>query len=130
MNPLAAAEKTSLEKFWDMPLRAGALPFENTQLTRLCFPMCRHIMSAFAQRASVAACCRWTTRTRLPWIEHQVFRLFFACVPLLPQALGSLLRAERPDVEQRRTQMLQLQGEQSVKVSRTWERVNCAASMF
>lgn len=32
------------------------------------------------------------------------------------QALGSILRAERPDVEQRRTQMLQLQGEQSVKV--------------
>ena len=34
------------------------------------------------------------------------------------QALGSILRAERPDVEQRRTQMLQLQGEQSVKVCR------------
>lgn len=32
------------------------------------------------------------------------------------QALGSLLRAERPDVEERRTKMLQLQGEQSVKV--------------
>lgn len=35
---------------------------------------------------------------------------------LCSQALGSLLRAERPDVEERRTQMLQLQGEQSVKV--------------
>lgn len=34
----------------------------------------------------------------------------------LRQALDSLLRAERPDVEERRTQMLQLQGEQSVKV--------------
>lgn len=33
------------------------------------------------------------------------------------QALGSLLRAERPDVEERRTQMLQLQGEQNVKVT-------------
>lgn len=33
------------------------------------------------------------------------------------QALGSLLRAERPDVEERRTQMLQLQGEQNVKVN-------------
>ncbi|CAM9626393.1 unnamed protein product, partial [Hapterophycus canaliculatus] len=42
---------------------------------------------------------------------------------LQSQALGSLLRAERPDVEQRRTQMLQLQGEQSVKLRQLEERL-------
>ncbi|CAM9106263.1 unnamed protein product [Ectocarpus fasciculatus] len=42
---------------------------------------------------------------------------------LQSQALGSLLRSERPDVEQRRTQMLQLQGEQSVKLRQLEERL-------
>ncbi|CAM9987261.1 unnamed protein product, partial [Sphacelaria rigidula] len=42
---------------------------------------------------------------------------------LQSQALGSLLRAERPDVEERRTKMLQLQGEQSVKLRQLEERL-------
>lgn len=52
------------------------------------------------------------------------------------QALGSILRAERPDVEQRRTQMLQLQGEQSVKVCRIdwlecdWKRLDLLPACF
>eukprot|EP00953_Heterococcus_sp_UTEX-ZZ885_P027784 14869-Heterococcus_DN1.PRE.1 len=42
---------------------------------------------------------------------------------LRSQALGLLLRAERPDVDKRRTQILQLQGEQSVKLRQLEERL-------
>ncbi|KAG5186150.1 dynein heavy chain [Tribonema minus] len=59
------------------------------------------------------ACARFP-----PDLCSRVTLVNFTATPasLRAQALGMLLRAERPDVDQRRTQVLQLQGEQSVRL--------------
>lgn len=103
------------------PLQALAATLKKGNQIRLLLRLCAdrrptvtHYLG-FGRRAGVASCQGWATRS-----PHAVrAKCFFRsppCVLFLPQALGSLLRAERPDVEERRTQMLQLQGEQSVKV--------------
>ncbi|CAM9128550.1 unnamed protein product [Discosporangium mesarthrocarpum] len=60
-----------------------------------------------------------------PDLCSRVTMVNFTVTPasLQSQALGSLLRAERPDVDQRRTHILQLQGEQSVKLRQLEERL-------
>lgn len=82
---------------------------------RLCSCGCMHvcILPVFLLTGVAAV---GSARVGMPY-HTECSTWFFLCVGILLQALGSLLRAERPDVEERRTQMLQLQGEQSVKVS-------------